>query len=203
MRVLTYVDGFNLYHSIKDLGDDFSYLKWQNLFKLSKTFLSKNDEIISLKFFTAYPTWKPHSHKRHLAFVEILKDLGIDVIEGSFKTKEVFCTHCKHTFIKHEEKQTDVNIAVHIVNDIYRNKAEIIQLISGDTDLIPPLNVAKNNAFKIHLVVPRKRKVNGFDSIIDKKSKIKIEHLKNSFLGDFYTTKTGKIIKCPYPIPQN
>lgn len=201
MRVLTYIDGFNLYHSIKDLGIAHAYLKWQNLRNLSQTFLSKNDEIISIKFFTAYPTWKHDSHKRHKNFVEILQDFGIEVIFGNFKKKEIYCKNCKQHIMKYEEKQTDVNIATHIVSDIYEKEADIIQLISGDTDLIPPLKIAKSKHFKIHLVVPPKRKANGFDSIVDKKSNIKPKHLERHFLGQSYTTKNSKTFLCPYQLP--
>ena len=64
---------------------------------------------------------------------------------GHFKLKRVFCHNCKQEIKKHEGKQTDVNIATHIINDMYQHKPDIIQLISGDTDLIPPLKIAEEN----------------------------------------------------------
>ncbi|WP_288644226.1 NYN domain-containing protein [uncultured Helicobacter sp.] len=192
MRVITYIDGFNLYHSIKDLGSNREYLKWQNINKLSARFLSRNDEIIKIKFFTAYPKWKPQSYIRHQNYVAILQDLGVEVIMGHFKLKRVFCHNCKQEIKKHEEKQTDVNIATHIVNDMYQHKPDIIQLISGDTDLIPPLKIAQEKGIKIHIVIPYARKANEYD-FVDKKSKIKIKHLQESVLPQAYTTSSNKV----------
>ncbi|MCI7411336.1 NYN domain-containing protein [Helicobacter bilis] len=201
MRVITYIDGFNLYHSIKDLGSNREYLKWQNINKLSTRFLSRNDEIIKIKFFTAYPKWKSQSYIRHKNYVAILQDLRVEVIMGHFKLKRVFCHNCKQEIKKHEEKQTDVNIATHIINDMYQDKPpDIIQLISGDTDLIPPLKIAQEKGIKIHIVIPYGRKANEYD-FVDKKSKIKIKHLQKSILPQAYTTSSNQVLSCPYTYP--
>ena len=197
-KVIVYIDGFNLYHSIKDLGKQHEYLKWQNLAKLPKQFLSKNDNILSINFFTAYPTWKQDSYARHKIYVRILQDLGVNIIFGNFKTKDMYCDNCKRHIKKHEEKQTDVNIATQIVQDIYEKKPNIIQIISGDTDLIPPIKIAKEKNINIQVVIPVARRANEFDSIVDKKSKIKIKHLEKCFLGERYTTKDNITLKCPY-----
>ena len=200
MRVFTYIDGFNLYHSIKELGTQKSYLKWQHIPKLAQKFISQNDTIEQCKFFTAYPKWKPDSCQRHRVYVEILQDLQVEIIWGHFKIKKVFCDECKTLIKKHEEKQTDVNIATHILHDIYQNKPDVIQIISGDTDLIPPLKIAKSLGVKIHIVIPHKREANEFDTLANKKSKIKQKHLEDCFLGASYTTAGGKIYQCPYQL---
>lgn len=199
-NAISYIDGFNLYHSIKDLKC-YEYLKWQNLAILPKRFLSKNDNLLSVNFFTAYPTWKQDSYARHRVYVRILQDLGINVVFGNFKIKDVFCDKCKQKIKKHEEKQTDVNIATQILRDIYEKKPDIIQIISGDTDLIPPIKVAKEKGINIQVVIPMGRRANEFDSIVDKKSKIKLEHLIKCFIGKEYTTRDDVVFKCPYNTP--
>jgi len=203
LNVIVYIDGFNIYHSIKDLAktyNEYEYLKWQDLSKLPYHFLSKNDKVLKIKFFTAYPTWKPHSHRRHLDYVHILKDLGLEIVLGNFKRKRVFCDNCKQTITKYEEKQTDVNIAIHIIRDVYELSPDIIQVISGDTDLIPPLKFAKKQGIKIHIVAPMNRKTKEFDEIANKKSKIKLKDLKKYFIGNIYTTKDNKTLQCPYKV---
>lgn len=197
-KVIVYIDGFNLYHSIKDLGRRHEYLKWQNLTELPRQFLSKNDNILSINFFTAYPTWKQDSCSRHRVYVRILEDLGVNVILGNFKIKDVYCDNCEQNIRKHEEKQTDVNIATQIVQDIYEKKPDIIQIISGDTDLIPPIKVAKTKGIKIQVVIPIGRRANELDNIVDKKSKIKIKHLEKCLIDKNYKTKDNEIIKSPY-----
>ncbi|MGX2972262.1 hypothetical protein [Helicobacter sp. T3_23-1059] len=56
-KVITYIDGFNLYHSIADFirhNTSLKHLQWQNLISLSKQFLSRNDTLKSTYFFSAF-----------------------------------------------------------------------------------------------------------------------------------------------------
>lgn len=163
-------------------------------------FISKNDEMIAIKFFTAYPYWKQQSYIRHKNYMEILQDMGVEIILGNFKRKQVFCSVCRKNIEKHEEKQTDVNIATHILQDLYENKPDIIHIISGDTDLIPPLKIAYHKGVKIYVTIPHRRKANEYDNIAAKKSKIKLKHLQECFIGSSYTTANNKILQCPYPL---
>ena len=201
MKVITYIDGFNLYHSIKDLSKkspSLEYLKWQNLITLSKQFLSRNDTLESVYFFSAYPHWKPQALQNHKDYVAILKDLGVKVVLGNFKIKQVHCSNCHTTITKHEEKQTDVNIALQIMRDCYEGKCDCMQIVSGDTDLTTPIKFAKDRGIKINIVLPPYRKAKELIALADKKSNIKIRHLQNAFLGQSYTLKQGKTLQCPY-----
>lgn len=201
MKVITYIDGFNLYHSIKDLSKkslSLEYLKWQNLITLSKQFLSRNDTLKSVYFFSAYPHWKPQALQNHKNYVAILKDLGVRVVLGNFKEKQVYCSNCHATITKHEEKQTDVNIALQIMRDCYEEKCDCMQIVSGDTDLATPIKFAKDRGIKINIVLPPYRKAKELIALADKKSNIKIRHLQNAFLGQSYTLKQGKTLQCPY-----
>lgn len=201
MKVITYIDGFNLYHSIKDLSKkspSLEYLKWQNLIALSKQFLSRNDTLESVYFFSAYPHWKPQALQNHKDYVAILKDLGVKVVLGNFKEKKVYCSNCHATITKHEEKQTDVNIALQIMRDCYEEKCDCMQIVSGDTDLTTPIKFAKDRGIKINIVLPPYRKAKELIALADKKSNIKVRHLQNAFLGQSYTLKQGKTLQCPY-----
>ncbi|MDE7196405.1 MAG: NYN domain-containing protein [Helicobacter sp.] len=177
---MTYIDGFNLYHSIKALSKQdcsLEYLKWQNLPKLAQQFLSRNDEIIKIYFFTAYPYWKPKALQNHRNYVAILQDLGVNVIFGHFKTRKSYCSNCKTYTESHEEKQTDVNIAMQILKDSYEQTHDMVQIISGDTDLVPPIKLARNEGKIINIVLPPRRKSKEFIQNYDKTSNRKIKHL--------------------------
>lgn len=54
MRTACYIDGFNLYHAVDDLGD--SSLKWTNLASLARSYLRDGDELVRTVFFTALNT---------------------------------------------------------------------------------------------------------------------------------------------------
>ena len=134
-------------------------------------------------------------------YVRILEDLGVNVVLGNFKIKDVYCDNCKTSIIKHEEKQTDVNIATQIVQDVYEKKPDMIQIISGDTDLIPPIKLAKSKGIKIQIVIPIGRRSNELVNIADNASKIKIKHLNKCFIPKNYTTRDNEIIQNPYNYP--
>ena len=85
-------------------------------------------------------------------------------IEGLFKTRKVKCEHVScdlvaagvRKFKTHEEKRTDVNIAVHMLDDVYQEAAEHLVLVSGDSDLVPPVRLIRHRfpLVKITVVVP-------------------------------------------------
>jgi hypothetical protein len=59
-------------------------------------------------------------------------------------------------FPVHEEKLTDVNIAVSIVEACVKQQCDILYLVSGDNDLVPALEAAKRlcPAIEITVVLP-------------------------------------------------
>lgn len=152
----------------------------------------------NIYFFSAYPYWKPHFVKEHKDYIEILEDLGIKVVLGHFKEKKVYCHNCHTIITKHEEKQTDVNIAMQILRDCYEKQCDCMQIISADTDLATPIKFAKDSGIKIDIVLPPHRISNELTDLADKKSNIKTKHLQNAYFGQSYTLKSGKILQNPY-----
>jgi uncharacterized LabA/DUF88 family protein len=43
-----------------------------------------------------------------------------------------------------EEKRTDVNIALHMLNDAFLDVCDVFVLVSGDSDLVPVLNLTES-----------------------------------------------------------
>ena len=48
-----------------------------------------------------------------------------------------------------EEKGSDVNLAVHLLNDAYKNDFEVAVVISNDSDLVEAIKIVKNQLHKI------------------------------------------------------
>lgn len=86
-RVNVYIDGFNLYHAIDDLGDN--SLKWVDLHLLSANIINEHQILNQVKYFSAYATWRPDAYKRHRDFVAANEAQGVSVIMGRFKAKEI------------------------------------------------------------------------------------------------------------------
>lgn len=157
-RAIVYIDGFNLYHAIDDLGE--AHLKWLDLWSLSEKLLHPDQTLIAVKYFTAYATWRPQSYRRHQRYVAALEACGVTPIIGRFKRKTVHCrARCQQTYFTHEEKETDVNIGVHLVADALRDRFERALVISADTDLNSAVLLARAEApeKRVDLVAPPNR----------------------------------------------
>lgn len=83
-RLICFIDGFNLYHALVALHKP--HLKWLDLRKLCSHFVqSKSQVITQVLFFSAYPTWKPDSYRRHRLYVSALMATGVTPVMGHFK----------------------------------------------------------------------------------------------------------------------
>lgn len=151
-----FVDGFNLYHAL-DCDAAFRKYKWLDLHKLALQFSRPPyEDLQCVKYFTAYATWREESASRHRAYVQALRSSGVEVTLGRFQEKHRTCrapSGCGLSFSVHEEKLTDVNIAVSIVEACVTNQCDILYLISGDNDLVPALETAKRLCAKVEITV--------------------------------------------------
>ena len=194
-RVTVYVDGFNLYHSLDDLHQD--HLKWLNLWSLSEKLLPEDgSEILTtVKYFSAYATWREHSMRRHQRYVDALKAHGVDVILGRFKEKRNRCLSCNARYISHEEKETDVNIGAHLMADALKNRFERALIISADTDINGVVDLARSEADGkiIHIVSPPERRSRNRKALFA----ISKGKVKDSLLPETVTTCDGRIILRP------
>ncbi|HDZ37939.1 MAG TPA: NYN domain-containing protein [Marinobacter sp.] len=157
-RVSVYIDGFNLYHALDDLGE--SHLKWLDLWALSETLVREKEVVTTVKYFSAYATWMPASYRRHQRYVAALQARGVQFIEGRFKEKPMQCKTCGVRYKAHEEKETDVNIGVHLMADALQDRFDRALVISADTDLNEAVTLTKVEAAgkQIDIVAPPKRK---------------------------------------------
>ena len=110
-RVTCFIDGFNLYHAIDSMREQ--HLKWVDLWSLSETFIKRRSQSLQeVYYFSAYAPWLPEKMKRHRLYVSALIATGVTPIMAKFKDKDRWCPNCGHHWIGHEEKETDVNIAL-------------------------------------------------------------------------------------------
>ena len=96
MRLIAFIDGFNLYHAIHDLGKH--HLKWVDLRQVCETYCPRPDlELLDVFYFTAFATWRPASYKRHRDYVAALRSRGVTPVLGRFKEKDRKCFGCRST----------------------------------------------------------------------------------------------------------
>ena len=193
-RTIVYIDGFNLYHALDDLGEN--HLKWLNLWSLSEKLLRGDQELTAVKYFTAYATWRMASYRRHQRYVQALEANGVTPIIGRFKAKTVRCqARCRQVYTTHEEKETDVNIGVHLVADALQDRFDRALVVSADTDLNSAVELARQEApgKRIELVAPPGRKNRNSAALFE----ITKGRVRTSLLPDQIPLQDGKVVVRP------
>ena len=147
-RVCFLVDGFNVYHSVSAAQGVIkgASMKWLDIGSLCSSYLSSIGNGAALEkvfYFSAFMDWIPDKASRHQVFVDALRATGVEVQLHRFKEKEVWCKTCKQLHTHHEEKETDVAIAVKLMELFYVDACDTIVIVSGDTDLAPAVRTAK------------------------------------------------------------
>jgi hypothetical protein len=110
---------------------------------LAASICGANETLVATKYFTAYATWRTSSFIRHKAYVAALKHVGVDCTIGHFKEKWRRCPDCHHRWTTHEEKETDVAIAVELVADAFLDRFDRALIISADSDLAPAIKTVR------------------------------------------------------------
>lgn len=134
---MVYVDGFNLYFGMMEAG--LLNCKWLDIKSLIAGSLSVEQQLAGIKYFTSRVTNNPPKQKRQTTYLEALETTGIKIIYGLYKAKDIECNNCGHAWQISNEKMTDVNIATHLLTDAFSDVYDTAILISGDSDLVPPI----------------------------------------------------------------
>jgi len=143
VRVAAYVDGFNLYFGLKAMRGR-KYL-WLDLQALAVSLLRPGQTLEQVSYFTARVRNDPQGAQRQSEYLDALTDHSplVSVIDGRFQQKDRRCRKCGATSNFYEEKETDVNIAVALVEDAVRDRYDTALLISADSDLCPAVRSMK------------------------------------------------------------
>lgn len=197
--VIAYVDGFNLYHGLRDKYRR-RYL-WLDLDHLVQR-LRPNDHIVAVRYFTALVRDDPAALARQRTYLDALSARSgtVEIILGRYQTKTLACRQCGSVWTSYEEKETDVNIAVSIVADAAATASEIALIISADSDLCPAIRTARslNSGRGIIAAFPPRRSSFELRSLIRGAFTIAAVDLRNSLLPDTVSDPaTGRVHKRP------
>ena len=196
-RVSVYIDGFNLYHSTLQFAHPNN--RWFNLMELSKRIVNpKTEEISAVYYFSALATWKPDKAKKHLDYIHALCTVGVKDILGKFTFITRRCPLCQSRYQAHEEKKTDINIAITLLADGIADRFDTALILSGDSDLAPVITKIKNLSSnkKVGIIVPQNQSAMNLKQHADFFKKIQDRDLKKSLLPE-QVTYNGKTITAP------
>jgi uncharacterized LabA/DUF88 family protein len=158
-------------------------------------------KIVSIKYFSAYATWLSEPYARHRLYVAALKSINVDVILGQFKEKDVYCKSCKTTFVGHEEKESDVNLACHLISDAYRELFDQAFIVSRDSDLSSPIRFVREHFPKkrVKIIAPPQRgHSKELWALANTRASIQQEHLEKCLLPEEVRDKKGNTV-CKRP----
>ena len=149
-RTIIYIDGFNLYYGLLRGRPEY---KWLDLKKFSERLVSPDNIIVAVKYFTSrvnYDPKNPSSKEHQEIYLRALQKLGdVEIIEGYYQRQDAKmpfrfepCKSCRPyaDVIRIEEKRSDVNLATAMMIDFHENNADSFVVVSGDADLIAPID---------------------------------------------------------------
>lgn len=169
VRTIFLVDGFNLYHSVKLASHDLGGVgtRWLDIAALCRAHIPSvpgRATLVAVHYFSALATHfedvKPDVTQRHRTLIRALEETDVEVSLGRFKPKDVRCPHCHPSFVRHEEKETDVAIGVRMMELFHADECDTVVIVSGDTDLVAAF-VGARRAFptkKVFFAFPYRRK---------------------------------------------
>jgi uncharacterized LabA/DUF88 family protein len=156
-RVIIYIDGFNFYFGLK--SKNWKKYYWLDIVAFFSEFIKDYQELVEVNYFSA-PSIETDKNKRQSLFFSANKLNPKFILQlGYYSSKKMKCFQCGNSIQKHEEKQTDVNIATQIIGNVIKGKSDISILVSADSDLLPPLKLLREIAptHKVFVYFPPKR----------------------------------------------
>lgn len=196
MNTVFLIDGFNFYHSIRTLAPEFH---WLNYRKFCEHYLHTSDTVKDIFLFTALAEWKKDAANRHKVLLEAEKIYDIKIILGKFKEKSGYCPKCKKTSIHHEEKYTDVNIALTAYREAVKNNVDQIILVTGDTDLAPAISAIREDypQKKVGVIFPFGKANDELRHLADFSYKTTKDWLSKCVMNPTLIKPNQSIITCP------
>jgi NYN domain len=159
-----YVDGFNLYYWLKPLP-----YRWIDLKRLVLDAITDSDnqpDLVALKYFTAPVSDTaddPRKSTRQSVYINALSAVipELRIYYGEFRRQKQwkYCVGNGDSIGRRvqvwdtEEKGSDVNLAVQLVNDAWSNAFDVAIVVSNDSDLVSAVKIARKKGKKIGVLV--------------------------------------------------
>lgn len=194
-RVAVFIDGFNLYFGLTSAYPNY---KWLNVYLLSQNLLRPNQQLVSVSYFTARIGNNPAKEQRQSIYLSAIKSTPTQLVYGHYKSKSKSCRRCGHTWQTNEEKMTDVNIAVQMITGAVQNTYDRAILISGDSDLVPPIKTVQDIFNKkVFVAFPPNRHNHSVKSIANGSMVLGRGTLSKSQFASSITLSNGHILNKP------
>ncbi len=141
-KVNLYIDGFNLYFGLRAFGSKY---KWLDLIKVGEQLCRPDQDLGKVQYFTARIKGADASKiKRQTTYLEAIERRGVHIVYGKYQRKRRTCKVCGKKYYDYEEKESDVNLGTTLLLNAATGSADTYLVVSGDSDLILPMQKARD-----------------------------------------------------------
>lgn len=192
VRTAVYVDGFNLFYWLKPLP-----YRWVDLKALTLSAIAqpgKENKIVAVKYFTArvsdtqYDRMKSTRQDTYInALRAHIPELKIQYGEFRRNARQMPRAYRDGTtgppvwVVDTEEKGSDVNLAVELVNDAWADLYDLAIVISNDSDLQHAVRLAKKKRM-VGVLVRGDAEVNSLKSVSNFMKRLTVKNLENALM---------------------
>lgn len=193
-RAVAYIDGHNFYHGCMKDSPQF---KWLDLASFANALLGRAGAVDLVKYYTARVAdlGDPSQSQRQDIYLAALDAIGgVQTVHGRMAKRKKPVRYggkiVKATVW--EEKGTDVNLGVDLVNDS-RDDMTIALVISNDSDLQRSLDIARPNGVTVYVANPHARSNQNASLTGDRTCHIRRHHLADHQLPDVVGSAAGAL----------
>jgi uncharacterized LabA/DUF88 family protein len=204
MTTNAYIDGFNFYYGAVQ-GTPF---KWLNLDTLVRQLL-RGHSINKVKYFTARVDDRdgdPTQSQRQDTYHRALSSLPtVEIFYGQFRTNTMRLRLAKprpngdefEYVLKTEEKGTDVALGAHLVRDAVLGEISCALVISNDSDLQVPVDMAVDAGVDVIVVNPHRHNRQDDHLRGSDRRNLRVRHLELSLFPEQVFLNDGRTVKRP------
>ncbi len=142
-----------------------------------------------VSYYTALVENDPEGRGRqetYLAALAAHSGPELEIVLGRFQRKSQKCRACGAAWASHEEKETDVNIAIGLVTAAASRAVDLALLVTADSDLCPAIRAARSIAPVMGMIAafPPKRSSFEIRSLVPGALMIGPDKLRRSLLPE-------------------
>ncbi len=199
-RVGVFIDGFNLYHGVRDATGHASL--WLDIHKLCSSLLRPNQVIQQIHYFTAPVRNNNESMARQVTYWQALEAHcpDVQIHRGRFQEKTAECLSCHNAWRTYEEKESDVAIACELLMAAVKGDIDVAFLVSADSDFVPAIKAAKqvNPRLRVVAAMPPRRNSSELKKACNASFQIGKAKIRQAQLPDVVQRKKGTVKRPDY-----
>jgi uncharacterized LabA/DUF88 family protein len=198
-RVMGFIDGFNLYHGLKQKHGR-RYL-WLDLEALVRSLLKGDQDLVGVTYFTARVRDDPPAERRQSEYLDALGShcRNLTVVSGRFQEKARLCRRCGSSWTVYEEKETDVSIAIALLEHAVRDDYDTALVVSADSDLCPAVRALRRvrPEKRVVAVFPPRRSSGDLRRAVDATLTLGDAKVRHAQLPEVVKADSGRVFTRP------